>query len=79
MITTCVSCKNKPGPLCEGCRQWVEHLMNQHDGKIGGKANPRGQHCGYTRHPCDTYDLSEMVLALAPATEMAETGSCQDS
>ena len=45
-------------------RSFAETLRDQHDANKQAHPYDRCEHCSYTRHPCDTYDLASMVLAL---------------
>lgn len=49
----------------EEMRLYAEGVRDQHTpSNQEGNGYDRCAHCHYTRHPCDTYDLASMVLAL---------------
>ena len=49
-------------------REYATFARDQHDpSKQEGNGYNRCEHCHYTRHPCDVYDLAVMVLALLDA------------
>lgn len=49
----------------EEMRSYATGLRDQHTpANQEGNGYDRCEHCHYTRHPCDVYDLASMVLAL---------------
>ena len=46
-------------------RQYATFAMAQHDpAQQEGNGYNRCEHCHYTRHPCDVYELASAVLRL---------------
>lgn len=45
-------------------RMFATYMLNEHTPSGQGHSYNRCALCGYTRHPCDTYDLAAHVLAL---------------
>ena len=45
-------------------RQHAEGIMHQHNPDNQRHNYERCELCGFTRHPCDLYDLAEDLLAL---------------
>lgn len=45
-------------------RRVAAFAQRQHDPKFQRNGYDRCEHCHYTRHPCDVYDLATMVLTL---------------
>lgn len=45
-------------------RRFALGAQRMHDPKVQGHGYNRCEHCHYTTHPCDTYDLATAVLWL---------------
>lgn len=45
-------------------RSFAFDLREQHNPANQSHQYERCEHCHYTRHPCDIYDLASIVLAL---------------
>jgi hypothetical protein len=50
---------------CDELRRFALGAQQQHDpAQQGDNPYERCEHCHYTRHPCDTYELATAVLQL---------------
>lgn len=45
-------------------RAWAYEVRAQHDPAVQENGYDRCALCHYTRHPCDTYELADTVIAL---------------
>ena len=45
-------------------REFAMSVKNDHDPLMQGHGYHRCERCNYSRHPCDTYDLACMLLAM---------------
>lgn len=50
-------------------RLYAVSLQNLHDAAQQTHGYDRCEHCDYTRHPCDTFEMATAVLELLTQTE----------